>query len=193
MLEVAEVGSPKAVPEYLPTKPRRRASGECLTEMFGRALQLSQDSPGVGRGRRRRVDFISSSNTCLFSSSFPDREQGEGAGLGEVMLTLCPSTMYGNIFGNISPLWSQPPPQPPTLSLEPAWTHWLQWMEMLDLRTISSGKGSNSPRTIFSVFMSPQMSARITGFCRLKISHARGLSVSVSEKSWLTEHHHWGN
>ena len=63
----------------------------------------------VREGKRGEGEFIPGSNTCLFSSSFPGSEQGEGAGLGEVILTLSPSTMYGNILANISSRWSQPP------------------------------------------------------------------------------------
>ena len=46
-----KLGSPNTIPMNPPTKPHRRASGECSMCVFGHVLQLSQDSSGLGRGR----------------------------------------------------------------------------------------------------------------------------------------------
>lgn len=149
----------------LPTKPRR-ASGECLMCMFGRALQFSQDSPRWGRGRSRRVNS-SSSNTCLFSSSFSGKKQGEGAGLGEVILTLFPSSMYGNIFANISPWWNQPPlpPHPPILSPRASLDPLAPGDRTAGLQALFQlGKGPQAPKQSSQCSSYQRMSVRILAF-----------------------------
>ena len=124
-------------------------------------------------------EFVSSSNTCLFS--FPGRKQGEGAGLGEVILTLSPSTMYGNMLGNIGSRWSQPPPHP----LHPC--H-LSQPGPIGLRGQKAGlrgifqqqEGPLAPKQSSQCSSHCRLAAGITGFFWLKISHARGaLSVCL--------------
>ena len=112
----------------------------------------------VREGKKEEGEFISSSNTCLFS--FPGRKQGEGAGLGEVILTLSPSTMYGNVLGNISSRRSQPPPCPlhPCRLSQPGPTGFRG--QKAGLRNISAARGSISPETISLVFKPLQAGCR---------------------------------
>lgn len=151
-----QVGSSKAVPVYSPAKPCRRPSGECLMYVWTCSEAFTGLSP-AREGKREEGEFTTTSNTCLFSSSFPDREKGEGAGLGEVILTFSPPHHVCKYPWKHQPQivpaphCTLPPccPSQPGPSGSRGWKSWT-------LRTISAGQGSISLQTIFSVFNSLQ-------------------------------------